>query len=140
MYIRWIKRGHKNENVADITFHDAYLVESYRNEDGQPRQRTISYLGNIRQIGDELPCVERELFLLRAEKVLDTVPELTAPIRKKLIRNLHRRVPPSTHNEMLEGFRNTVRWYYDWWSKKGNPPTQKEIHDMISSASEGFSF
>ena len=26
----------------------AYLVESYRNEDGQPRQRNLAYLGSVR--------------------------------------------------------------------------------------------
>jgi predicted MarR family transcription regulator len=59
MYVRWVVRKHKNASVADTSFHDAYLVESYRDENGNPRQRTICYLGNIRQIAGEFPAIER---------------------------------------------------------------------------------
>ncbi len=138
MYIRWVKRGHKNNDVANVIFHDAYLVESYRNEGGKPRQRTISYLGNVRQIGDEFPTIERELFLLRAEYVLRSVTELSPADCEQLLEQLYLKVPPLTRDEIMEGFNNTVRWYYRWWQKNGDPPSREEICDLISQVEEGF--
>lgn len=136
MYIRWVKRGHKNSPVADVVFHDAYLVESYRNDGGKPRQRTISYLGNIRQIGSEFPVIERELFLLRAEYVLQSLPEVSPADREQLLEQLHLKVPPLTRTEMMDGFRNTLCWYYRWWQKRGEPPTRQELFDLIETVGE----
>ena len=94
VYIRWVVRKHKNASVADMTFHDAYLVESFRDEVGNPRQRTISYLGNIREIGDEFPTIERELFMLRAERILSSLPELNGDERNEVLDLLRQRVLP----------------------------------------------
>ena len=138
MYIRWVKRGHKNNLVADVIFHDAYLVESYRNDGGKPRQRTISYLGNIRQIGDDFPIIERELFLLRAEYALQSLPELSPVDCEQLLEQLHLKVAPLTRDEMMEGFRNTLRWYYRWWKKRGEAPTREELRALIEESGEGF--
>lgn len=138
MFIRWVKRGHKNNQVANVVFHDAYLVESYRNEDGKPRQRTISYLGNIRQIEDDFPTIERELFLLRAENVLQSLPELSPDDRDEVLNQLYLKVPPLTRDEMLNGFRNTLRWYYSRWQKRGDAPSFKELRQMIESAADGL--
>lgn len=138
MYIRWVKRAHKNNLVADVVFHDAYLVESYRNEDGKPRQRTITYLGNIRQIGNEFPIIERELFLLRAENVLRCMLDLSPADCEQILDQLHQKVPPLSREEMMEGFQNTLRWYYYWWQKHGEPPTRSEIQHLIDRAEEGY--
>lgn len=140
MYIRWVERGHKNNVVADVVFHDAYLVESYRNQEGKPRQRTISYLGNVRQIGDEFPLIERELFLLRAEEVLQSIPQLSPEDCDQVLNQLHLKVPPLTRVEMIEGFRNTLRWYYEWWLKQGDPPTRDELKELIESAIDDSGF
>jgi hypothetical protein len=134
VYIRWIVRGHKNSDVADVTFHDAYLVESYRDENGSPRQRTVSYLGNIRQIGDEFPGIERELFLLRAEIILESLPELSPLDREDTLKQLHEKVPPMDAAEMMIGFKNTLRWYFKWWRENGGEPNNLELHHMIEKA------
>ena len=130
MYIRWITRGHKSD-VADVTFHDAYLVESYRNEEGSPRQRMVMYLGNLRQLGEALPGIERELFLLRAEQALAYVKELSPFERDGLMGQLHERVPPLTKTEMREGFHNTLRWYYNWWADHSTPPSKEEMYRLV---------
>lgn len=138
MYIRWVKRGHRNSQIADVVFHDAYLVESYRNEEGKPRQRTISYLGNVRQIGDEFPVIERELFLLRAENVLQCLSDLSPAEREQVLTLLHDKIPPLTRDEIMEGFRNTLGWYCHWWQKHGTPPTPDEIHNLIKNVARDF--
>lgn len=127
MYVRWVVRKHKNASVADMSFHDAYLVESYRDEQGNPRQRTVSYLGNIRQIGDEFPSIERELFLLRAERILSSLPELTGPERDEVLHMLRARVPPLNPNEVEEAFRANVRWYQHWWRSNGRALSREDM-------------
>ena len=119
MYIRWVVRKHKNASVADMSFHDAYLVESFRDEQSSPRQRTISYLGNIRQIGAAFPLIERELFLLRAEGILVSLPELSAADRDEVIVLLRERVPPPDQPEVEQAFRANLRWYRQWWRDNG---------------------
>ncbi|NDJ60691.1 MAG: hypothetical protein GYB67_06170 [Chloroflexi bacterium] len=136
MYIRWIVRGHKNEEVADVTFHDAYLVESYRDDAGRPRQRTISYLGNIRQIGERFPGIERELFLLRAELILGGIAELSDADRKDVLQQLQQRVPPLTEGEVREAFEGNLRWYFRWWQDNGGTPSADEILQMIRNAAQ----
>jgi hypothetical protein len=136
VFIRWITRGHKSPHATKVTFHDAYLVESYRNENGQPRQRIITYLGNIREIGGTLPGIERELFLLRAVRALSTVPNLTEEEREHLTTQLHRRVPPLSRDEVIEGFRNTIHWYHHWLHEHGGAPSQEEILALIEAAAE----
>ena len=136
MFIRWIVRGHKNDDVADVTFHDAYLVESFRDEGGQPRQRTLSYLGNIRQIGQEFPGIERELFLLRAELILNSLPNLSDADRKDVLGQLRQRVPPLEEQEVREAFQGNLKWYFQWWEENGGTPTRDEIIAMIDEAAD----
>lgn len=138
MYIRWITRGHKSLHANNINFHDAYLVESYRNGSGEPRQRIITYLGNIREMGGDLPAIERALFLIRAEQALHQVPNLTAHDREHLLNQLHQRVPPLTEAEMRIGFHNTLRWYHKWWHDHGSAPTEHEMFDMVKRAGDGM--
>ncbi|NJO84200.1 MAG: hypothetical protein HC828_16375 [Blastochloris sp.] len=134
MFVRWIVRRHKNAEVADVIFHDAYLVESYRDDEGAPRQRTISYLGNIRQISGVLPGIERELFLLRAELILNSLPELSPGDCTDVLAQLHQRVPPLTPSEIETGFYNTLRWYFRWWQTNGGGPAPDELDRMIRQA------
>lgn len=134
MFIRWIVRGHKNSDVADVTFHDAYLTESYRDDAGQPRQRTISYLGNIRQLGDSFPGIERELFLLRAELILASLPSLSDADRREMLEQLQQKVPPLNADEVMVAFRSNLQWYFRWWNENGGTPTEDEIRQMILDA------
>lgn len=122
--------------MADVTFHDAYLVESYRDENGQPRQRTISYLGNIRQIGDEFPGIERELFLLRAELILNNIPTLSDADRADTMKQLAEKVPPLDHNEVKLAFENNLRWYFRWWAENGGAPSREEVRRILENAAK----
>lgn len=138
MYIRWIIRKHKNEHAAHLSFHDAYLVESYRDENRKPRQRVVSYLGNIRQFDGEFPGVERELFLLRAQGILHEVQDLSHVEREKLLNQLHSTVAPLTRREMLEGFRNTLRWYYQWGSSDECDSAHEEMQEIFADIQNEF--
>lgn len=133
MYVRWIVRRHKNASVADTTFHDAYLVESYRDETGKPRQRTICYLGNIRQIGGEFPCIERELFFLRAERILASIEGISDC--EETMEMLREKVPPLTASEVLAAFKENIRWYRNWWEQHGDAPTEEEILRIVQESS-----
>lgn len=134
MFVRWIVRGHKNSEIADVTFHDAYLVESFRDEAGKPRQRTICYLGNIRQIGDDFPGIERELFMLRADSILQSVPSLSDLDRQDVLRQLNQKVPPITPQEVKRAFRNNLEWYFRWWRQNGGEPSEDSVRKMIADA------
>lgn len=138
MYIRWVVRRHKNASVADVTFHDAYLVESYRDERDTPRQRTISYLGNIRQIDGAFPAIEREIFLLRADRILNTLPEVNGDERDQVLGLLRQKVPELTSDEVMDAFRNNLRWYHRWWRERGKAPTSEELLRLIEDAGEGI--
>ncbi|NOK58392.1 MAG: hypothetical protein GFH27_549279n198 [Chloroflexi bacterium AL-W] len=136
MYIRWIVRKHKNAAVADVAFHDAYLVESYRDERDNPRQRTICYLGNIRQISGQFPSIERELFFLRADRILAGVPDISGDDRLEIAEMLRQKVPALTPDEVMEAFRNNLRWYVNWWRERGATPTRDELFEMIDEAED----
>ena len=136
MYIRWIIRKHKNAAVADVTFHDAYLVESYRDERDTPRQRTICYLGNIRQISGEFPSIERELFFLRADRILAGIPDISGEDRREIAEMLRQKVPSLTPDEVMEAFRNNLRWYVNWWRERGATPTRDELLELINEAED----
>ncbi|MEM8531945.1 MAG: hypothetical protein AAGF95_13965 [Chloroflexota bacterium] len=136
MYIRWIVRKHKNAAVADVTFHDAYLVESYRDERDTPRQRTICYLGNIRQISGEFPSIERELFFLRADRILAGIPDISGDDRLEIGEMLRQKVPSLTPDEVMLAFRNNLRWYVNWWRERGATPTRDELLELIDEAGD----
>ena len=138
MYIRWVVRKHKNSATANVAFHDAYLVESYRDEHNSPRQRTICYLGNIRQIDDQFPTIERELFLLRAERILASTPDVPPDERALVLDLLREKVPSLTEAEVAEAFRNNLRWYYQWWREHGGGFSQDELLRLIGSANDGL--
>jgi hypothetical protein len=48
MYIRKIKRKYNSMWFGELEYEYYYLVESYRNEQGQPRQRKLLYLGKYK--------------------------------------------------------------------------------------------
>jgi hypothetical protein len=131
MFVRWIVRGHKNSELADVTFHDAYLVESYRDEHSRPRQNTVAYLGNIRQIGEEFPAIERELFLMRARLIMQSDPELDGETIEQTLRQLQDKIPPLTAEEMQLGFENSLLWYFQWWHVNGGTPGRQDILEML---------
>lgn len=131
MYVRWIVRHHKNVAIANTSFHDAYLIESYRDTHGSPRQRTVCYLGNIRQIGGEFPAIERELFLLRAERILESVDELKPGHRDTIRKMLHQKVPPLTPPEVLTAFTENLRWYRRWWHEHGGAPSEEDLLRLV---------
>ncbi|NCC31191.1 MAG: hypothetical protein EOM24_04100, partial [Chloroflexia bacterium] len=116
------------------SFYDAYLVASYRDERGVPRQRTICYLGNIRQIGDEFPMIERELFLLRAERILLSIAELGEVDREEALDALRQKVPPLTREEVMTAFVENLRWYRRWWEQNGGGPTDDELIKIVQLA------
>lgn len=134
MYVRWVVRRHKNAFIADTSFHDAYLVESYRDANSNPRQRTVCYLGNIRQIGDDFPGIERELFLLRAERILEGLDELTASEQEEIMHLLREKVQPLSASEVMMAFTETVRWFRRWWERHGDTPSDEEILRLIREA------
>lgn len=134
MYLRWVIRRHKNAAVADTIFHDAYLVESYRDAAGSPRQRIICYLGNIRQIGADFPAIERELFLLRAERILLSISELNAFDRAEVLRLLYDRVPPLSDAEVQSAFTENLRWYRQWWETRGTHISDEELLQMVQGS------
>lgn len=131
MYVRWVVRRHKNAAVADSSFHDAYLVESYRDSRGAPRQRTVCYLGNIRKNGDQFPTIERELFLLRAERILESVAELSATDRAEAMAALRRKVPPLSRDEVIWAFTENLRWYRAWWEHNGEALSDEEMLAIV---------
>ncbi|MEL7436232.1 MAG: hypothetical protein AAFN11_19990 [Chloroflexota bacterium] len=129
-------RKHKNADIANVTFHDAYLMESFRNEDGNPRQRTVTYLGNIRQIDEQFPTIERELFLLRAENILATTPEVSPADAKQAMQQLQETVQPLDADEVMVGFQNTLRWYTTWWRENKKLPVTPSLRKQIESVVE----
>ena len=139
MYIRWIVRHHKNADTANVSFFDAYLVESFRDDSGQPRQRTICYLGNIRQIDDEFPALEREIFFLRAERIIAGVASFTPEERQSITAMLRQKIPELSPLEVETAFRNNFRWFRYWRQQRGMPITQAELNDMINDNSTDFS-
>lgn len=134
MYVRWVVRRHKNAAIADTSFYDAYLVASARDKRGVPRQRTICYLGNIRQIGEQFPTIERELFLLRAERILATVTEITPSDREEAMEALRQKVPPLSRDEVLTAFIENLRWYRRWWEQNGGGPSDDELVTIVQLA------
>ena len=118
MYVKWVVRRHKNEELANINFYDAYLVQSYKNELGEPRQRTICYLGNLRQIDNVFPVIERALFYVRLEETLQRhLPNYFHIVdeRIKLYQGLAAVAALPTTEEMLQGDELHKRWQEQYW-------------------------
>lgn len=111
MYVRWVVRRHKSDEAAEIAFFDAYLVESYRDGKGTPRQRTICYLGNVREIAGTFPAIERALFLIRAKSILDGTASLSTMDRQFVTDLLHDKVPPLTAAELQIAAGINRQWF-----------------------------
>jgi hypothetical protein len=131
MYVRWVVRRHKNAAIANTSFHDAYLVESYRDDKGRPRQRTICYLGNIRQIDEGFPAIERELFLLRAERILLGIEGLSGDDRARVMDMLHQKVYPLTTTEVMAAFTENLRWYRRWLDENDMSLSDEELLHIV---------
>jgi hypothetical protein len=131
MYVRWVVRHHKNAAIANTSFHDAYLVESYRDDRGRPRQRTICYLGNIRQIDEDFPAIERELFLLRAERILHGFDELSSDDRDGIMAMLHHKVHPLSNTEVMAAFTENLRWYRRWLDENDMSLSDEELLHIV---------
>jgi len=132
MYVKWVVRRHKNEELANINFYDAYLVQSYKNSAGDPRQRTIAYLGNLRQINGVFPVIERALFYIRMEDALgQTLPAdiLTEDERAKLYSGLSAVAAPPSEDEIRQGAELNNIWHSRYWQARALKP---------SDASAGF--
>ena len=138
MYIRWFVRHHKNADTANVSFFDAYLVESYRDDAGQPRQRTICYLGNIRQIDDNFPALEREIFFIRAERIIAGMSSLSSDERQSVSAMLRQKVPDLNPQEVETAVRNNIRWYRKWRQQRGLPISQAEIDKLLSDDGDDF--
>lgn len=134
MYVRWVVRHHKNATIAPMVFHDAYLVESYRDDDGRPRQRTLVYLGNIRELCAEFPPIERELFLLRAESIMQSLATLSSDDCTAVLHMLHQKVTPLTPAEATRAFVENVRWYCQHWQQRGHSLTADEVLHMLHAS------
>lgn len=125
MYVKWVVRRHKNEELANIAFYDAYLVQSYKNESGEPRQRTLAYLGNLRQIDGLFPVIERALFYIRMEDSLArNVPAelLTDDERNKLYAGLSTVAPPPAQEEIRQSESLNRNWHSTYWRAKAIKP------------------
>lgn len=131
MYVRWVVRHHKNATIATTVFHDAYLVESYRDERSNPRQRTLAYLGNIREIDQRFLPVERGLFLLRAENILGSMDELSAADCEAVLQLLKQKVPPLSGPEITHAFAENLRWCRQRWAQQGDGPSDEELIRMV---------
>ncbi|HEX2913621.1 MAG TPA: hypothetical protein VH186_22650 [Chloroflexia bacterium] len=126
MYVKWVVRKHKNEELANIVFYDAYLVQSYKNEAGDPRQRTIAYLGNLRQIDGQFPVIERALFYIRMEDGISrNVPAetLTEEERQKLYAGLATVAPAPTEQEIRHSEMLNQHWHQGFWRARALRPT-----------------
>ena len=61
--------------------HYAQLVESFRNEDGKPRQRTICTLGRLEPGGD----VDKLIAALQRARGLDATPIIQAKLQNPFL-------------------------------------------------------
>lgn len=125
MYVKWVVRKHKNEELANIVFYDAYLVQSYKNEAGDPRQRTIAYLGNLRQIDGQFPVIERALFYVRMEDTMARhLPSnrLSEEERQKLYAGLATVAPAPSDEEIRHSELLNQRWHNNYWRARELKP------------------
>jgi hypothetical protein len=116
MYVRWKKRALKKIKPYDAHPYQlaAYLVES-RRIGGRPRQRTIAYLGSIRESNISLPfCLYRRDFWKAADERIAALN--LADVDRVLIEDaLLHVVPRPTQEDITAGeaeiaaFRNTLR-------------------------------
>lgn len=123
MYIKWVVRRHENAQASYLAFYDAYLMESYRDQAGIPRQRTLHYLGNVRQFNDVFPPVEREMFLMKAHEILQKIVDLTPANQESIMQQLYLKVQPLSWAEVQQGFYHNLQWYAQRCHEAQQPPT-----------------
>jgi hypothetical protein len=138
MYIRWITRRHKSSLSAQTVFHDAYLVESYRDERDRPRQRTLCYLGNLRQIEGEVPLIESELFLTRATQALHCCAVTTPIDVQAILEDLRRSLPALTPDAARGVFMKQLSWFHQWWRDHGDSDADHEVQRIVEDLVGGL--
>lgn len=138
MYIRWVTRRHKSALSNEMVFHDAYLVESYRDEGGRPRQRTVGYLGNLRRIDGEIPHIESELFMLRANQRLRSMALHEDIDHATVAMSLRQQLPSLTPDAARHAFASQIHWFYEWWSQHGTSAPEDEIMRMMGDLMGAF--
>jgi hypothetical protein len=87
-------------------------------------------------MSDEFPPIERELFLLRAERILQGIEQLSSDDRANVLAMLHQKVHPLTTPEVLAAFTENLRWYQRWWQKTGEGPTEEELIQLLLQTRE----
>ncbi len=115
MYVRWKKRLRKRASQGEPSYLlSAALTESHR-VNGKPRQRTIAYLGSIRNECIDLPfCLPRRDFWQRVTTRLDAL-DLSASERATIEDVLGRVVPRPSEEEIAAAevefaqYRQTLR-------------------------------
>ena len=93
MFVRWKKRGRKGRwwDQGETYSLYAYLVESYRDDSGKPKQRHLAYLGRIRN-DQKLTYWIVEEFWKSADSRLDEVG-LSGDQRELIEKKLEEAVP-----------------------------------------------
>lgn len=133
MYIRWIERRHKNPASAHVVFHDAYLVECYRNEAGKPRQRVVCYLGNLRRVADTIPLIEGAIFLHRATDALAEVAATEQIDIAGVMQMLQQALPPLSPARMDELFTSLFAWYLQWADHNQVADPEMKLQQLVST-------
>ncbi len=110
MYIRW-KRKKRTKEIAWMIKEGDYiyavLVEA-RRIDGKPRQKTVKYLGGIREKNQDI--YGQMTFWDKAEKELASL-NLDPAARNKIIVSLEKVVPKPSQDDLIkwQEARNEVR-------------------------------
>lgn len=92
MFIRIKKRklADKWFNPGNKVAYDAVLIESYRNDDGKPRQRYLLHLGTIHEYHSKLPHCLRSFYKEVESRLMDyginddEISSLIARLEKKM--------------------------------------------------------
>ena len=74
------------------------------------------------------------LFLLRAERILESVGELSAQDRELAMDALRQKVPPLSREEVLWAFTENLRWYRRWWEQHNEGPSDEELLRIVQLA------
>ena len=100
MYVRWQSRARKRRGGSPLL--TAVLVEC-RRIDGRPRQRTVAYLGSIREGGIESTLARLVKFWLGVTERLDQLGDAITPEeRERIEAALAKRVRRVTNAEQAE--------------------------------------
>jgi hypothetical protein len=91
---------HKNIIIVPRYVLICELVESYRNENKQPRQRTIAYLAAIEEKEIKNP-LKRDLYWLKIDNILKRL-NLNQTDEAKIRQSINEQVPRPSEKEVME--------------------------------------